>query len=603
QGIGSVSDIQCLTDRIGRQGYLILLDNCEHLVQHVALLAESLLSRCPNIRVLATSRTALDVLGEQCVLVRGLEMPDETTNEDSELISTESIRLFLDRAKAVEPRFRITPENLCAVRNLVRGVDGLPLAIQLAAAKVRVLSAEEILEERRHGLGILRGSRSSLSYRHASMDEAIAASYEPLEHKERMLLGRLAVFRGGWTLRAARDVVCDDCITTSELPDYLEKLVLKSLVDVGYEQDAASRYRLLEPIREFVLEHDPVSSAEVAEKHFEWVRRLAAKVESELKQSLNPELMNILDAEQRNIERALEWSRVAGNNLAALEVVTALYRYWVVRGHSLEGLQWTRSVLDASREADPVLQARALNAIGVYTEMQGFYEESRQAHEEALRIRRQLQDDEGVASSLSNIGLLARASGDFATAHECFEEALALSEKSSASPMLPYALVNLGCTFVDSGEAEIAIPYLERCIAESRARNDAHNLCSAALSLADSYIRLGNETAASEWLQVCLDSALSIRAGLSVSRFLFIYAKLASKRGDYDIACRSLGCSRMVYRQCKAVASPTQETEWRNLEEEIHSAIGEPACARLTLQGSHRKLESVLEEVEASIVA
>jgi predicted ATPase/class 3 adenylate cyclase len=593
-----VSDSSQLAERLGSKSCLLILDNCEHLIDACASVIEELLGRCSGISILATSRTALGVVGEHCLGVHGLAYPTDEAETDANPVGYESVQLFVERAKAVDPGFTMNPRNARIVASLCKSVDGLPLAIQLAAAKVRALSAEEILEERQKGLGILSTQRPS-GYRHASMEAAIASSYEPLSVEETLLLGRLTVFRGGWNLRAAREVVCDQQIPTDMLPALIERLVAKSLVEVSPQLSGVTRYRLLEPIREFVQGRNPLAGQKVAPRHFEWIARLASDVEEELNRSVGPETIARIEAEQRNLEKAFEWAMSNGRELDVLVAATSLYRYWLVRGYIGPGTKWLERSLAACPDTDPVLIGKALNALGVFAEKSGDLGGSLKAHSAALCIRRELGDAVGVASSLSNLGMLSRSIGDLADARAKFQEALRIIEGDPSNKLLPYALANLGCSLVDEDEYDAAHPILTRCIAVSRERNDVQNLCLASLSLADCELKAGRHNRALHLLRSGLEAALSIKDRFCLSRFLYLYAKLLLALERADEAGAYLAGSRTLHGSTEAKATPTQDREWQSLEKSIYRRIDTGEQTKVVKSVSARRIERMFEESRA----
>jgi predicted ATPase len=335
---------------------LLVLDNCEHVREGCAELGESLLSRCPELRILATSREVLGIAGEVSYQVPPLRLP----SEDIALIEeSEAVRLFSDRAAQVRPDFRIGDGNRGAVAEITVQLDGLPLAIELAAARVNILTPDQILERLGDRFRLLAAGRRTGTGRHETLRATMDWSYQLLDEAERALLRRLAVFSGGWTLEAAEAV--SPSLDALEVLDLLAGLADKSLVDVA-EENRASRYRLLETVRQYALE-ELVSEGEEAaarRRHAEYFLDLAQASESGLRGPDQNAWLRRLDVEHDNIRSALAWSIEAGENDLALRLVAAMGWFWWMRGHWKEALRWFYRTYERTEEADPVLRGRAV---------------------------------------------------------------------------------------------------------------------------------------------------------------------------------------------------------------------------------------------------
>ncbi|MFX0575336.1 BTAD domain-containing putative transcriptional regulator [Nocardia nepalensis] len=358
-----------LTEYLARQRVLLILDNCEHLVDAVAELADRLLGACPQLRVLATSRESLAIDGEHIHQIRPLPWPDDAAEAES----FPAIRLFVERARAVRPDFALDAGTALAVVEICRRLDGLPLAIELAAARLRALSVGQIaakLDDRFTLLG--RGSRTAQA-RHRTLRAVIEWSWAPLSEPERELAMWLAVFPAGATLDAIDDL------------DLLTRLVDKSLVERGGE-----RYRMLETIRSYALERLAESGYEAAVRgrHVGYILRLAESAEAGLRTAHQLDALARLDAERDNISAALRFAVDTGDAELGIRLIAAMFWYWTLRGIHSERLRWTRAVLEIRDEVPDEL--RALRAVldGLSRYEAGAIEDGRQAVAAGLEISR-----------------------------------------------------------------------------------------------------------------------------------------------------------------------------------------------------------------------
>ena len=446
--------LETLLQYLQRKKLLLILDNCEHLVDACARLAEELLRTCPDLRILATSREALNIQGEIAWRVPSLSVPDRRQLPPLErLAQFEAVRLFVERAAAVKPSFVLAPENAEPVAAVVQRLDGIPLAIELAAARVSVLSVEQIgarLDDRFRLL--TGGSRASLP-RQQTLRAALDWSYQLLTEREQRLLRRFAAFAGGWTLEAAETVCGGDGIETFEVLDLLTQLVFKSLV-VTDEQRGEIRYRFLETVRQYGLEklEESGETEAVRGRHRDWYLQLAERAEPELTGEKQAAWFDQLEAEHDNLRAALDWSQTGGDAHAGLRLVKALFRFWAVRGFGGEGRErLARMLMRPGAGEHSALRAQVLWGAGFLARRQGDYRSARALLNESLAIRRELGDRSGIGQVLNALGLIAREQGDYAAARALHEESLALGRELGDQWGTGHALNNLGMVAYEEG--------------------------------------------------------------------------------------------------------------------------------------------------------
>ena len=405
---------QTLAEHLKDRQALLLLDNCEHLLDACAQLAETLLRACPQVKMLASSREALGVGGEQVFRVPSLTLPDPDRTVTPEAIAqSEAVQLFVDRAMLVRSDFRLTDRNASSIASICRRLDGIPLAIELAAARVRSLSAEEInrrLDQR--FLLLTGGSRTALP-RQQTLRSLIDWSYDLLGEPERLALQRLSVFAEGWTEAAAAQVCAGDGVQAHDVLDLLASLCDKSLV-LAEERDGHTRYRLLETVRQYARERllEQMNGEAVRGRHLEHYLRHAEQAAAGMQGAEQLRWLRDLEEEHDNLRSALEWSLVAPTPAATasgLRLCAALQRFWLMRGHLSEGRACCARILELTAAEAPTRErADVLNAAGVLAYHQLDRVAAREQHAQSLAIRRALGDRRGAAVSLNNLGMLAR---------------------------------------------------------------------------------------------------------------------------------------------------------------------------------------------------
>jgi predicted ATPase/DNA-binding SARP family transcriptional activator len=426
------SRTEMLVEHLGPTKTLLVLDNCEHLVEGCARFADTLLRVCPNLGILATSREPLRIAGEATWLVPSLSLPDPGRKLPSgELARYEAVRLFVERAKAVDSGFTLTERNASAVVRVCRKLDGIPLAIELAAARVKVLTAEQISQKLEDPLSLLTTGSRAAAPRHQTLRAALAWSYDLLSEPEQKLLGRLSVFVGGWTLEAAEAVGAGSGIEEDEVLDLLSRLVDKSLVIAEADGDGVPRYRLLETVRQYASATLGSGGGEeaVGQRHALFFLELADRAEPELSGAGQAAWLDRLERELDNLRAAMAWFRESGQRQAHLRLAGSLWRFCYLRGHYEEGRGWLEGALARGDDAPPTVRAKAHLGAGVLTLLQCEYDRARGRLEEALALYRALGDDWGVASASQMLGSIARERGEYARSEALHEESLALWRK------------------------------------------------------------------------------------------------------------------------------------------------------------------------------
>jgi predicted ATPase/class 3 adenylate cyclase len=402
-----------LIEHLRARRLLLLLDNCEHVIDACARMADALLRACPQVVILASSREPLGIAGEAPYRVPSLSLPSaEQPPTVATLARYEAMRLFVERAQNVQPTFALTEQNASAVADICRRLDGIPLALELAAARVRVLAVEQVAQRLDNRFRLLTGGSRTALPRQQTLRALIDWSYELLTEAERVLLRRLAVFVGGWTLEAAEEVCSGDGVDKDEVLDLLTRLVDKSLVLVE-DQHGAARYRLLETVRQYARDRLlEAGEAEVVRgRHLDWFLRLAEDAWSEGWQGTGPGKAPESLPDIDNLRAALEWSRTTTSDETELRLAAGMLFIWIFGSCMSEG---RRALKQALARSDPSqrtrARARALHGAAQMAGMQTDLAEGRAWIDECITIYRELGDKPGLAHALMG---LARWQGLF----------------------------------------------------------------------------------------------------------------------------------------------------------------------------------------------
>jgi predicted ATPase/class 3 adenylate cyclase len=436
---------ESLKDYLRGRELLLLLDNFEQVVEAASLVGE-LLATCPALKVLATSRSVLRVYGEREYPVPSLELPDPGRLPPVErLTEYEAVRLFIERAKAARPNFYVTDENVPAVAEICARLDGLPLAIELAAARIKLLPPEAMLKRLDSRLKLLSGGARDLPERQRTLRGAIEWSHALLGEGERVLFARLAVFSGGHSLEAVQ-AVCDarDDLLVDVL-DGVSSLLDKSLLRQEEGPEGDPRFLMLETIHEYARERlrESGEAEELRRLHARYFLTVAEEAEPELTGPEQLAWFGRLEAEQDNMRAALSWA-LENEPETARRLAKALARFWEMRSYFSEGSRWLEAALSRSGHANPTARADALTEAGMSAWHRGEYERAAALHEEALALSRELGDERGIGFALNSLGAQELEKGNYDRALPLFEEALALSRELGDERTVGYALRNLG---------------------------------------------------------------------------------------------------------------------------------------------------------------
>lgn len=451
---------------------LLILDNCEHLIHAAAEFTQDLLKKIPKLKIIATSREALRIDGEQChrILSLGIPNPDDKDTPE-QLTQFESVRLFIERALSVNQNFRVNNNNAPALAQICFQLDGIPLAIELAAARTKALSVEQISERLSNRFHLLTGGRRTSLPRQQTLRALIDWSYDLLTVVEKTLWNRLSIFSGGWTLDSAEEICSDEKIESCEVIDLMTLLVEKSIVIFNEEK---RRFRMLETIKQYGDEklRESGEHSIFADKHLKYFAEFAVAASKELRGSKHAQTIALLESESGNVEKCLLWAVESSNMSEAHKLTGAMGYYWQLRGHYSEALRWL-TVVTQTRPAmiDPVY-CRVLSHKGNFHRLKSNFENANKYLLESLELSREIGDESGVTDTVNRLGINEYDQGRFEGAIKYYEENLAVFMKNGDKHGISKTLNNLGNTASNLGDDEKAMRYYEESLVLRRELND-----------------------------------------------------------------------------------------------------------------------------------
>jgi predicted ATPase/class 3 adenylate cyclase len=627
---------ETLVESLRARHLLLLLDNCEHVLSACQDLAAKLLRACANLRILATSRESLGVEGESTYRVPSLELPDLNCLPPlAQLAECEAVRLFAERSALSQPGFVLTEHNAPAVAQICHRLDGIPLAIELAAARVKVLSVEQIASRLDDRFRLLTGGARTTLPRQRTLQAAMNWSHDLLSDKERAVLRRLAVFAGGWSLEAAEAVCAGDGVDSSEILDLLTQLVDKSLV-MGETQGAMARYWLLETVRQYALDRllEGGEADEIRSQHRDWYLALAEQAKPELSRA---DYRNVwlrrLETEHDNLRAALAWS-LEENGEVGLRLGVALQRFWH-RGHYEEGRAWLTKLLGRGGPTSPLLRARGCNNAGSLAWIQGDFQHAAALSEEGLSLSRQLEDKSGIAFSLFTLGLTDMALGDYDRAARLLEESqnlyrdvgdkeamahalrhrghlaarqgnypLATALLGEALPLfqeirdkmgVAYSLRHLGVTKHYQQDTRRAVELLEQSLALFRESEDVQGTAYALTGLGSALRQGGNHARALSLFRESL--ALSKKHGIKWATLECLYglAGVSACQGQPERAARLLGAAELLRGGIDYSLPLPDQTDYERSLTVVRAAMSDETFAAALAAGRAMTLEQAIE--------
>jgi len=587
---------------------LLVLDNFEHLVEAAPELTE-LIEWCPDLLVLVTSRATLRVRGEQEYAVAPLALPASTRLPAAEeVVSSPSGRLFVERAQAAAPAFELDEGNASSVASICWRVAGLPLALELAAARVRFLSPSSLLTRLDRALSA--GWVRDLPERQRTMRATLNWSHDLLNEREQGLFRRLSVFSGGFTLEAAEAVGAAGSVGVEDVLDLLGTLVEQSLVVAepssrGYE----ARYGMLEPVRQYAREMlvESGEGEDILRRYAEFFLSLSERAKSEFWGRRQDEWLEMLERENDNLRAAIGWALEAGEAEIAARFGWALYSFWWVRGYHREGHRWIEATLESPLPL--ALRARALVVAAIMAYAQGDYTTAEEHWEEAFRLSQSEGDTFAEAMAWVGTGLVEMVRPDYEAAASSIERALPLFDRCGQDPSLEgygddpqgeaaLARVFLGTTLLARGDLEGAEQRFEEGLESARRRGDPLGTYVGLYNLAQLALVRGDLALATRTLEEGIRLSGQTKDRANLAHFLDALAAIASSRGDAERCTLLLGAAEALLEEVGARVynfyQPAPSLRERAVAE-AHAVLGEPAFEEARERGRGMTFEQAVE--------
>ena len=594
---GSREPPEAVTAWLRTRHLLLLLDNFEHVAAAAAFISK-LLEDCPHLKVLVTSRVPLRIRGEQEFPVAPLRVPGLASNESVYAIAANpAVDLFLRRAQAVKPEFVLSEANAAAVAAICRKLEGLPLAIELAAARIRVLPPAAMLNRLDYRLAFLTGGGPDLPLRQRTMRAAIAWSHALLSEPEQLLLRRLAVFAGSSDFQAIEAVCQPTTDLETSILDVIESLHQSSLVRLDDAAEDEPRFSMLETVREYAREQlDACRETElIRQRHAEYFLLLAESAAKEPHAPAQTAGLHVLGAHHDNLRAALTWCIETNATELGLRLGGSLWQFWYIRGYATEGRMHLAKLLQlpgAERTKRP--RAGALLGAGQLAHSQGDYTSARTLLTESVALYRDVDDQYGVAAALLATGFCARVQEDDIAAQKLLHEALHLSRSIGYDFITAASLHHLGMVAVAQDDVLVAASLLEDSLERYRELGISRNIAQVYLTLADLNMGDGDRTRAYTCLQNALELMLEVGEKLGVPHALDSYAQLAFEEGRADRAARLAGAGAGLRESIGVLPWPVVQRGRQEWLLRVRAALGDEAFLRAWHEGESSPVEEAI---------
>jgi predicted ATPase/transcriptional regulator with XRE-family HTH domain len=575
---------------------LVLLDNFEHLLPAAPLLAD-LLAACPGLSLLVTSRSLLHLRAEHRFDVAPLDLPAlDGPGGPEDVIASPAVALFVARAQASEPSFAITIDNAAEVAAICRRLEGLPLAIELAATRTTLLSPTALLARLERRLGVLVGGARDLPERQQTMRAAIGWSYDLLHPGEKALLRRLAVFAGGCTVEAVEGVCPAGIGLEADVLGWLGELVDKSLLQ---RQTAGSepRVAMLETVREFALEQLAAAGelSALEQRHAEYYLTLAEAAEQRLFGLEQRVWLERLAAEHDNMRAALRWSlREDGRKVLGARMAIALMAFWWIHGHWREGLQWLEDMATDDGRVPPGTRAKVLHGAGVLAEALGQLGRASELYAMSLDLSEALEDRRGICLGLIGLGAVAMHQRESARARAILERSLALGRELEDAHLVAHALVNLGSLALDTGDVQSAEMLLEESLVLCHRLGERWVSTLALNVLSAVALRRGDWNRARSVMRESLVRYRDVGNTVGMATSLEVLAVVATEREPL-LAARLFGAGAAVHEMTGSPRPPLIDVDCERALTHLRTALGEDTCAVVLAAGRTMALEDAVD--------
>jgi len=548
-----ISPREIVTGYLKNLEILIIFDNCEHLVSECAEIAEFLLRRCPGLKIITTSRESLNCPGEYTYRAPSLSLPDKSEyNSPEKLAQCEAVRLFTERALSINPDFRISSDNAKALAEICSRLDGIPLAIELAAARIKILTVNKINERLDDRFKLLSGGKRTALPRQQTLKALIDWSYDLLTEKEKILWSRLSVFTGGWTLESAEEIFTDSNITGEEIIDLLSQLADKSIIIYNTEKN---RYMMLETLKQYGSEKLKDSGEEkiYRSKHLKYFNEFSKEAELKLNGSEVHLWLDKLESEHGNLQSAISWAAGEGDKEEGAQLSGQLVIFWEIHGHNTVGIILLESILESIRCNEQNVSkesvAKVLKSVGILARNLGNFEKSKASLNESLEIYRRTEDKHGITGSLINLGIVESDQGNYEQAQKIYEESLALGREINDKSSIADSLINMGTAAYYQGIYKQAQNFFEESLTLRRDTGYKLGIAMCLNNLGSLALRQNNFEHGQKLYKESLAIAKEIGDKTGIAMCLNNLAGLSSTQENYDQALSLYKESLSLFRE------------------------------------------------------
>ena len=603
-----LSTLEAVADHLGESARLLILDNFEHVLGAGGPVRDLLLS-CPRLKALVTSRAALSLLGERIFRVEPLGVPGgRNVRSVEDACEADAVALFVDRARAANPAFELTDENLRQVIEVVERLDGLPLSIELAAARTRMLSAQGLLDRLDDRFRLLSRGPRDLPERQQTLRGLLDWDYELLTEEERTTWRRTSVFAGGFTLDAAERVVCEPAPVASasgpgmvvgelELLDFLDSLMRKSLLLRDDVPGGEPRFSMLNTLKEYANEKLAQDGEldEIARRHAAHFLDLAERAAARLRKEDQLYWLTVLEHEHDNMRTALRTATRLGDCALELRLAARLTRFWEYHAHLTEGQRWLEEALSRAAGADPELRADALEGSAILALAQGELKRATIQMEECVEIRRGLGDPSRLGSSLRYLALIRLDRGDTEGARELLAQSLELQREAGNEAETGTVLSNLGILAIHDEEWEHAAELYGESLDVFARSGDSLGMARAMLNLSDVRLHTRELDDARSLLEQALKMFEQLGMRWDMAYVIENLGGVAAYAGRPDEAARLFGAADQLRDDLNAPLPPGEQVAYNRYVAEARQALGDGAFEGLRAEGRAMSLEEAVD--------
>ncbi len=612
-----------LTEHLSGKQILLVLDNFEQIAAAAPQISE-LLMATTRLKILVTSRSILHLTVETEFAVPPLATPGTGAKRSfEELGGMEAVRLFVERARAAKPHFRLTAENATVIGAICERLDGLPLAIELAAARIRILSPAAILGRLENSLGLLTGGALDLPKRQQTMRGAVDWSYDLLNESEKSLFRRLSVFAGGLRLEAAEEVGAwqnaeggeDQSLigenlflrtVHGQLPTVLDgitSLIDKSLLIQKEQPDGEARFRMLEVVRDFAFESlDTAGETHAVRRiHAEHFVAFAERAEPFVQAAQSAEWLDRLEEEHDNLRAAMRWS-LDNDPSMAVRLAVALRNFWLLHSHLSEGYAWLKSASEHSGRLPAPLRFKLMNGLGLVARWRGDYETAGNAYAVGLAAGQEADDKQGIALSSRGLGLVAMQQGEIQVSRKYFESGLKISRELVDKFGIALSLSFLGDLARTEGDSPAAKPLFEEALKLFRELDNKSATSDTLNNLGAAALGDGDPQAAGQHFSEALKTANELGNKITISCSLDGFGAIAADRGGFDLAARLSGAAKNLRESIGYKIEPAERVFRDAYLSKVQEALDKDSFEAEQKLGRSMMLEDACDEALKSIV-